>query len=143
VIDKGRVVRLKAALTDPLHAGLRTDVVCSRGLRHRREGADFWLYPKEGREYACEHVADGSRWNQYYRQFGPKKPYTGLCAVFCAVQFEAPTVIGLIGFDFLLAPHLATRWSHVFGHDAAAEHACLYSLGVEIIDLAKESSWPN
>ena len=81
-------------------------------------------------------IADAERWYPYWESFVAKKkrkPSTGLCAIFCAVEFFAPEEIGLIGFDYLLAGMGAWKV-----HDMKAERECAESLGVELIDLGRD-----
>lgn len=134
-------MRLKDARTDSVHRGTRTDFICSRARRHEQAGIPFWQYPKKPKERGPQ-VANYARWTDYFRQFSTATPSTGLSAVFCAVEFLNPPSIALVGFDFLLNPKKAQEWTHVFGHDAVAENACLYSFGIPIIDLT-EHAWPN
>jgi hypothetical protein len=75
--------------------------------------------------------ADYKKWEQYFKQFKPKKhhdPSSGTCAAFCAIERWNPTEIGLIGMDWVLDGN--KEWFH----DARAELECLQSL-VKVIDL--------
>ena len=82
-------------------------------------------------------------WLDLFRTFNPSfpKPSTGLKAVFCALEFLKPAEIGLLGFDRILRPEVPTsKWWHtpgkyLYGHDAGAEHRCLMSLGVNIVEV--------
>jgi hypothetical protein len=143
VIDQCTVVRLKNGLNvrpkpDPLHWGTRTDYTCGRSLvfRDEKHPEKFW------------HFDDPPEWIGYYESFRPrhKKPSTGLCAVFCAIDRLAPEEIALIGFDRLLDPNdMKSRKAtddqkymySMYGHDQRAEHECLMSLPVKIIDFRK------
>lgn len=137
MIDSNAVVRLKNGLAikpkpDPFHWGTRTDFLCGRSLVYKQEGP-FWLFN------------DPPKWIEYYQSFRPKhkKPSTGLCAVFCAVD-RGYTEIALIGFDRLLNPDdmKSRKWNEtpsrcLYGHDQRAEHEALMSLPVRIVDLVK------
>jgi hypothetical protein len=139
LIDQHRVVRLKQGLTRDMpreHFGTRTDVICGRSHLYRQAGVEFWTFP------------DGSPWVRYYAQFRPKmwKPSHGLCAVMCAVDRVRPKSIRVIGFDRILYQDdmQSKKWNtagtpppHAWPHDQRAEYECLFSLGVEIIDLAR------
>jgi hypothetical protein len=140
VIDTCTVVRLKFGLpkdADPEVWGTRTDYLCARSHLHQSSGP-FWIFN------------DPPKWIAYYRKFSRKKPSTGLCAVFCAIDHLNPPEIAVIGYDRLLNPadQKSGKWNKpvipgAFGtgsHDQRAEHACLMSLPVRIIDLAKEHS---
>jgi hypothetical protein len=122
VIDSHTVVRLKGGLRgDPKDWGTRTDYLCARSLVFDLGKFSFW------------HFSDESRWLDYFAKFRPRrrKPSTGLCAVFCAIDRLAPKEIGLIGFDAIF------NKLELAGHDTRAEHECLHSLGINIIDLEK------
>ena len=122
VIDSHTVVRLKKAPTKPAeHYGKRTDYLCARSLIFDTGQVPFWLFP------------DDSRWIEYFARFHPRrrKPSTGLCAVFSAIDRLDAKEIALIGFDAIL------NQLDLAGHDTRAEHECLHSLGVKIIDLEK------
>jgi hypothetical protein len=140
LIDSHTVVRLKEGLTpqqrkDSKNWGTRTDYLCARSLVYQKK-EPFW------------HFNDPPEWIEYYNRFEPrhKKPSTGLCAVFCAIDRLAPDEIALIGYDRLLDPsdRKSRKWNErsmtsLYGHDQRAEHECLMSLPVRIIDLAKEA----
>lgn len=134
VIDSHEtVIRLKGCPTEPEeHFGTRTDILCARSHIFEKPGVKFWLAdPLPG------------KWGDYYRQYGRYKPSTGLCAVFCALEYLKPREISLIGFDRLLRDGPGWKWNdppHVrrfVSHDGAAESACLQSLPVRIVDLVK------
>lgn len=138
-IDQNTVVRLKhgKVKAQPAeHFGTRTDYLCGRSHVYAQDGVPFWQY------------SDDSKWGEYYRGFNPKyfKPSHGLCAVFCAIDHLSPEEIGVIGFDRILNPGDITtdKWNKLdkpaypWTHDQRAENECLHSLGVRIIDLAKE-----
>jgi hypothetical protein len=122
LIDSHTVIRLKRGLLetyDRRHWGSRTDYLCARSFRFDHGHHPFWLF-------------DSRKWCDYFAHFSGKKPTTGLCAVFCAIDRLAPNGIGLIGFDRVLRPD---EISGRYLHDGRAEYACLHSLGVNIIDL--------
>lgn len=136
------VVRLKDGLTPSQpreHFGTRTDYICGRSGIYRKSNVPFWYFDEEKN-------APG-KWLKYFAQFKPKlwKPSHGLSAVFCAVDRLNPKQIALIGFDRVLYPEddRSYKWNsakkppHPWAHDQRAEHECLFSLGIEIIDLAK------
>lgn len=138
LIDTHTVVRLKDGKTQKQpaeHFGTRTDYLCGRSYIYRQDGVPFW------------HMADDSPWIDYFAQFKPKlwKPSHGLSAVFCAIDHLDPSEIGVIGFDRILYPNddSSHKWDtpgkppHPWPHCQRAEYECLYSLGVDIIDLAK------
>lgn len=148
VIDAGVVVRLKEGLTpqqkkQSIHWGTRTDYICARSPAFAKDRVGFLLFA-DGSEL-CE------RWLRYFHSFGPRipfkpripKPSTGLCAVFCAVEFLKPASIALIGFDRMLDPSDVTsgKWHTrnpaCWPHDSVAENRALYGLGIPIIDLAR------
>jgi hypothetical protein len=141
VIDSHTVVRLKQGLTnqqrkDSKNWGTRTDYISARCPGFEQPGVGYW------------HFNDPVKWVTYYRQFTRRKPSTGLCAVFCAIDHLNPSDIAVIGFDRILRPHdeCTGKWHEPrrfskFGggaHDQQIEHECLHSLGVRIIDLSKE-----
>jgi hypothetical protein len=149
-LDGQTVVRLKhAERPDALNWGTRTDYVCASSpsfwTDKRRAGfpdCECWvLAEKEVPRGAWKHA--DKRWFDYFRRFDPYFPKmsTGLKAVFCAMEFLEPREIGLLGFDRVLHPEVATsKWFHEqgkfhYGHDAHAEHRCLKSLGVKILEL--------
>ena len=109
------VVRLKG---DPGQCDYR----CARSLIYRST-EPFWHF-------------QSPKWETYYRQYSKNKPSTGLCAVFCAIDELNPRSIYLAGFDSVLDA------KELRGHDTAAENKCLYSLGVEIIDVRGYGSLP-
>jgi len=133
LIDGMTVVRLKDGLRkdQPIeHFGTRTDYVCARSQIY---SPDWWFN-------------DPPKWVDYYRQYSSKKPSTGLCAVFCAIDKLDVKELALIGFDRMLNPgdEKSGKWHdherrHFWGHDQPAENQCLHSLGLRIIDLSKES----
>jgi hypothetical protein len=139
VIDSFPVVRLKRGLNsetgepkrDPHHWGKRTDYLCARSNVYDMGAVPFWHFTGDVE----------TRWGRYYRQFSDRKPTTGLCAVFCAIERLDPRSIGLIGFDRMLNPHRETvKWWESTerqwpGHDMFAELSCLLSLGVQIVNL--------
>jgi hypothetical protein len=150
-LDKQEVVRLKhAERPNALDWGTRTDFVCA-------SSPSFWTDKRREDFPECEKWVLASKdvpkgdyrlasreWYGYFRGFKPEgfpKPSTGLKAVFCAVEFLKPKEIGLIGFDRILRPDVATsKWFHeqgkyLYGHDAHAEHRCLFSLPVKVVDL--------
>ena len=121
------VIRLKTAVTDPLHRGMKTDVICSRHAKHEQPGARFWLYPD------C-----ASDWTPYWHKYSRHpKPSTGLSAIFCAAELLKPSAIALIGFDHVLHPN-PEHPNHKWGHDSSGEHAAVMGLGIEIIDLGMQ-----
>lgn len=139
VIDSFPVVRLKRGLStetgepkrDPVHWGKRTDYLCARSNVYDLGQAPFWHYTGPAEK----------RWDRYYGQFSDRKPSTGLCAVFCAIDRLEPKSVGLIGFDRLLNPHRQTcKWWEETerlwpAHDMFAELSCLLSLGLSIVNL--------
>ncbi len=132
VIDSHEtVVRLKECKTDAEHFGTRTDYLCARSNIFEKPVVPFWLFP----------VIQG-KWLPVYRKFGTAKPSTGLCAVFCVLEYLNPPEIALIGYDQLLhgkAGKYNDRMRTGFtAHDGNAEAKCLASLPVKIIDLARE-----
>jgi hypothetical protein len=143
VIDTHEVVRLKDGLRvrpkpDPSHWGTRTDAICGRSLIYDLGNYPFWYFN------------DPQKWMDYYSSFNPrhKKPSTGLCAAFCAID-RGYTEIALIGFDRLLDPKDRTsrKWSEpkmcsLYGHDQRAEHEALMALPANIIDLVKYGAVP-
>jgi hypothetical protein len=139
LIDRHPVVRLKHGLTKHQpreHFGTRTDYICGRSELYRPRGIPFWLF------------SDRSPWITYYAQFKPRpwKPSHGLSAVFCAIEHLKAREIALIGFDRVLHPcdENSQKWNDTPGpprrwaHDQRAENECLRSLGVTIIDFARE-----
>ncbi len=145
MIDSCEVVRLKAGLTpkhDPKHFGTRTDHLCARSGIYQQPGVDFWHFKEDQPE------EESCRWLRYYARYKPKywKPSIGLCAVFMAKDLLNPKEIAVIGFDRVMYPEdgISYKWNHVkpapfpWFHDQRAEHECIHSLGIRIIDLARE-----
>jgi hypothetical protein len=145
VIDTCEVIRLKAGLTKhhpPEHFGTRTDHLCARSGVYRQEGLDFWHFQEDKPE------DPQCRWLRYYARFKPKywKPSIGLCAVFMAKDRLDPKEIAVIGFDRVLYPEdgISYKWNHTknnpfpWFHDQRSERECIHSLGIRIIDLARE-----
>lgn len=130
LIDTHTVIRLKSGLLTEHareHWGTRTDYLCARSHSFDHGLFPFWLF-------------DSPKWREYFAHFSQKKPTTGLCAVFCAIDQLAPKEIGLIGFDRVLNPEHGSlcKWngsSSIHMHDARAEYACLHSLGLQIRNL--------
>jgi len=133
VIDSMTVVRLKKGLVPkaaPSNWGTRTDYLCARSLIYDHGLFPFW------------HFNDDRKWLDYYAGFKPrnKKPSTGLCAVFCAVEHGA-TELAVIGFDRLIKPEPEpVETHHKWSHDERAEHDAMYGLGIRIIDLVKDGN---
>lgn len=138
VIDQHTVVRLKTGLPKGAPSalfGTRTDFICGRSNIYRQDGVPFWHFP------------DDSPWVTYFAKFKPKlwKPSHGLSAVFCAVD-RGYKEVALIGFDRVLNPDddRSHKWNtpdkppHPWPHCQRAERECLHSLGIRIVDLAKE-----
>lgn len=155
VIDSMTVVRLKDGTqqrreTPATDWGTRTDYLCARSLIYRLDRTPFWLYPDPvtpAMQSSTLSIASAERWQRYYATFAPRhqKPSTGLCAVFCAVEFLDAKEIALIGFDRMLNPadKKSGKWhampsNHLWGHDQRAENAALHGLGIRIVDLSKE-----
>lgn len=148
VIDQHTVVRLKSGKTgDAKDWGTRTDYLCARSASFAQPGIPFWHFP-EG-EWA-------RWWLDYFNSFEPRipfkprlpKPSTGLCAVFCAMEFMKPKEIALIGFDRMLNPDRETfKWnstqSTCWPHDSHAERKALLGLGIPIIDLVNNGPIPR
>lgn len=102
VIDSMPVIRLKRDLwpkqrkKEFFHWGTRTDYICSRSPPVDSK-IPYWHFAGEMER----------RWIAHFESFRPEiqqkplrpKPSTGLCAVFCAMEFLQPTEIALIGFD--------------------------------------------
>ena len=156
-LDQQTVVRLKwAERPDAENWGTRTDYVCASGpsfwTGRAAKGlpplnAEFWFLanrkdttpPGPGMRRASD------TWLDYYDTFRTErafpKPSTGLRAIFCAVEFLAPTEIGLIGFDMVLHPEVLTfKWNSPpgkfsYAHEATAERRCVMSLGVKITEV--------
>lgn len=126
------VVRLKAAPIEPAeHFGTRTDIISARSHLYARHDVPFWYW----------HAVE-DKWLPVYRKFGQAKPSTGLCAIFCALEYLKPREIALIGFDQLL--HGRTGKYNDKGrpgftaHEGIPEMRCLQSLPVKIIDIVGE-----
>lgn len=147
VIDTCEVVRLKQGLIksqEAQHFGTRTDYLCARSAVYRQEGLPFWHFNEDKPE------DKSSKWLQYYAKFKPKywKPSIGLCAVFKAKDLLDPKEIAVIGFDRVMYPEdgISYKWNHVkpapfpWFHDQRAEHECIHSLGIKIIDLARANA---
>lgn len=121
------VIRLKTAATDPVHRGMKTDIICSRSAHHEQPGIVFWLYPD------CV----SPEWALYWKKHGRHpKPSTGASAIFCAAELLQPKSISLLGFDHVLHPN-PKHPNHTWGHDSPGEHAAVMGLGIELIDLAR------
>ena len=117
----GFVVRLKKAATDPVHRGVRTDVVCSRSA----DDAPHWLFPD------CVSWDWRAHWKRHSRH---PKPSTGASAVFAAFELRPQDEIVLAGCDYLMHPrarHPCPEW----GHDSSGEHRAIMALGVRIIGI--------
>lgn len=118
----GFVVRLKRAATDPIHLGVRTDVVCSRSADH----APHWLFPD------CVSWDWRAHWKKFSRH---PKPSTGCSAVLCVPELlPAVTEVVLAGCDYLMHPdkrHPNCTW----GHDSMGEHQAIMALGLKITDI--------
>lgn len=139
VIDRHTVVRLKAGtIPDSKHWGTRTDYLCARSPALAKGKVPYWHFFGEWTQ----------RWLDYFDSFGPRipfkpgkpKPSTGLCAVFCAMEFLKPSELAVIGFDRMLSPNRETfKWNSTqptcWPHDPQAEHAALYGLGIPIVDM--------
>lgn len=130
-IDRQFVVRMKHAVRDPVHRGLRMDAYFSRGYSARKPNHDFWYFPKRPPH------ADGcnsAHWLSFYAKFSRGKPSTGLCALFCAAEFFPGAEVGLIGYDNVLdeIPFRAGP------HDCGGEHACVAALPLTVFDLRTE-----
>ena len=109
----------------------------AHNLKGKGDDTPLMVYYNRG-ECACgacqnieKFVVDSRRWDAYYKQFSKKKPSSGLCAVFGAVQRWEPKTIGLIGFDWVLDGN--PDWTH----DASAERQAILSL-VNIKDLRND-----
>ena len=111
----GFVIRLKKAVTDPIHLGVRKDVVCSRSEDHTPD----WLFP------SCVTWDWWAHWKKHSRH---PKPSTGCSAVFCVKELMPKvTEIVLAGCDYLLKPnpkHPNPSW----GHDSTGENAAIRAL---------------
>ncbi len=129
------VVRLKGGFKDPPeHFGTRTDVICARSHLFEIPGAAFW--------YCAGDIED--RLKRCLSKWSYAKPSTGLCAIYCAVEFLKPESIALIGFDLLLhgkpGKYNDMRRTGFSAHDARAEGECLRSLPVRIVDLSESNA---
>lgn len=119
----GFVIRLKKAMTDPVHLGLRTDIVCSRSGDDR----PHWLYPD---------CIDAARWKAHFKKFSSHpKPSTGASACFCVAEL-LPHVdeIVLAGCDYLMHPN-PRHPNHTWGHHSLGEHRAIHALGLTITDI--------
>ena len=156
-LDEQTVVRLKwAEIPNAEDWGTRTDYIVASNPQflHKRIArklppldAEYWFL-NEGnlRDLPPGTRQAGRKWFEYWGKYktpGSKliKPSTGLRAVFCVMEFLAPTEIGLLGFDRILHPEVkTTKWWHepgkyVYAHDAHAEHRALMDLDVKITEL--------
>lgn len=128
VIDSfDTVIRLKKAETDPVHRGMKTDVIFSRNPVHEQEGKKFWFHPN------CMGLGV-YEWNLLQPMMLPTKPSTGMCAILSALYILKPTEIALIGFDFMLHPNRQTEWSNG-AHNMKNEHELLKRLPCKFVDL--------
>jgi hypothetical protein len=139
VIDSCTVIRLKKGIpkkADPIHWGTRTDYICGTHPSFAVEGPPYWHFPPK-----AEYGAWQNKWWEYFRSFKPgvpfkpwqPKPSTGLCAVFCAVEFLKAEEIAFIGCDRLMQPdRYSGKWNEAGPvcqpHDWAAEHKVINSL---------------
>jgi len=111
----------------------------AHNLKNKGDATPLMIYYNRGRCGCgqCGHIEryliDSRRWNSYYKQFSKRKPSSGLCAVFGAVERWEPKTIGLIGFDWILDGN--PGWTH----DASAEKQAILSL-VNIEDLRNDST---
>jgi hypothetical protein len=148
-LDEQRVVRLKRAeKPNAADWGTRTDVICATSHIYRQDGVPFWWFPKGEPPRGDDlcRVADIARWRAYFGRFSRLKgPSTGLSAIFCAVEFEGATEIGLAGFDNLLYPQETgyakwwqPRYKYNWDADSEAEHKAACGLGVRLIDVTRE-----
>lgn len=149
VIDTMTVVRLKNGLTKGIvdrdyphameeqHFGTRTDYICARSHLYDRGSHPFWLWLDESQP----------KWVEYFHRFSARKrkPSTGLCAIFLAIDKLDAKEIAVIGFDRMLRPDdvQTSKWykpraDYGWGHDAHAEKACVESLSIKLIDLEKD-----
>jgi hypothetical protein len=140
VIDSMTVVRLKDARTNRRDFGVRTDYICARIPTCERQGVPFWYFPETG------GIAD--KWLEVFHSFRPSiafkpripKPSTGMCALFCAMEYLKPAEISLIGFDAWFG-HSTLKWSERAApakpHDWATELRVAQSLTC-ITNLARE-----
>ena len=129
LIDRQYVVRMKHAARDRVHRGMRMDAYFSRGYSAKKEGFDFWFFPKRPPH---PEGADSAYWLDFYRQFSKYgKPSSGLCALFCAAEFFPGSEVGLIGYDNVLdnTPFRSGP------HDSGGEWACVQALPLTLFDL--------
>jgi hypothetical protein len=128
VIDSfDTVIRLKRAETDPVNRGMKTDVIFSKTMAHRREGVGFWFHPN------CIGLGV-YEWNLLQPMMIQTKPSTGLCAILSALFILKPVEMALIGFDAMLHPDQQNDWS--FGsHNMRNEHEMLKRLPCRFVDL--------
>lgn len=107
---------------------------CAHNLRDKGDDTPLMIYYNRGVcpcgkcEKIEKYLINSRRWDNYYKSFSKKKPSSGLCAVFGAVERWDPKTIGLIGFDGILDGY--SGWQH----DANAEKQAILSL-VIIKDL--------
>lgn len=107
---------------------------CAHNLKGKGDETPLMIYYNRGScncgqcDSIDKYIIDSRRWNRYYKDFSKKKPSSGLCAVFGAVERWRPKTIGFIGFDWVLDGH--SNWQH----DANAEKQAILSL-VTIEDL--------
>lgn len=104
--------------------------MCARHINWREgyEDLPFWLFPRkwplpqEIPEMDGVWIADHERWYALFQQHVSKrKPSTGMCAVFCAVE-QGYEDIDLVGFDSWFGD--TPGWHH----DGMAERAVAESL---------------
>ena len=128
------VIRLKWGLRNDQpreHFGTRTDVICARSHLFEQPGIRFWHSSLIENQISAR-----------YLKYGTAKPSTGLCAVFCALEYLKPKEIALIGYDLLLNPEgpnekYNDRRPRFQSHEAMAEAKCLSELPVKVIDLVR------
>jgi len=132
-IDRQFVVRMKHATRNAKHHGLRMDAYFSRGLSAKKDGYDFWFFPKRPPH---PEGADSAYWLDWYRKFNnhSAKPSSGLCALFCAAEFFPGAEVGLIGFDNVLDGKPFRSGPH----DGGGEHAAALALNLHLYDLRSE-----
>ena len=132
-IDRQFVVRMKHATRNAKHHGLRMDAYFSRGLSAKKDGYDFWYFPKRPPH---PEGADSAYWLNWYRKFNnhSAKPSSGLCALFCAAEFFPGAEVGLIGFDNVLDGKPFRSGPH----DGGGEHAAALALNLHLYDLRTE-----
>jgi hypothetical protein len=107
---------------------MRMDAYFSRGYAAKKEGFDFWYFPK--RPPHPEGV-DSAHWLKFYADFSPLKPSTGLCALFCAAEYFPGAEVGLIGYDNVLD----NTQFRTGPHDSGGEWACVRALPLTLFDL--------